>query len=183
MKPPVSHPTVPSRSALPRVALCLAGLLGCSSAPTTPADDASAPADVTGLFTAMTAVTTLGQNCMPVVAADPLSLRGSITLTNTGTVPIGPITLTAGLVTRVLGGDTMATFAVTPVTLAVVAPGQSGTVAFAKTAGSLTGDAGVAGCEIVPCDSPVRIALRLTGPHLPEGARAFSEPMTMPCTH
>jgi len=170
------------RSVLPGVALCLAGLLGCSSASTTP-DDASAPADVTASFSAMTAVTTLGQNCMPVVASDPLSLRGSITLTNTGTVPIGPITLSAGLVIRVLGGETMATFAVTPVTLAAVAPGQSGTVDFTKTAGSLAGDAGVSGCEIVPCDSPVRIALRLTGPHLPDGARAFSEPMPMPCTH
>ncbi|MBK6535861.1 MAG: hypothetical protein IPF99_41920 [Deltaproteobacteria bacterium] len=177
---------MPYRSVLPGVALCLAGLLGCSSASTTSADaatDASVPADVTASFTAMTSVSTLGQNCMPVVAADPLSLRGSITLTNTGTVPIGPVTLSAGLVIRVLGGETMATFAVTPVTLAAVAPGQSGTVAFAKTAGSLTGDAGVAGCEIVPCDSPIRIALRLTGPHLPEGARSFSEPMTMPCTH
>ena len=46
----------------------------------------------------MTSVTTLGQDCMPVVAADPLSLRGSITLTNTGTVPIGPVTLSAGQV-------------------------------------------------------------------------------------
>lgn len=174
---------MPYRSVHPGVALCLAGLLGCSSASTTPAADASAPADGTASFTAMTAVTTLGQNCMPVVAADPLSLRGSITLANTGAVPIGPVTLSEGLVIRVLGGETMATFAVTPVTLAAVAPGQSGTVAFAKTPGSLTGDAGVAGCEIVPCDSPVRIVLRLTGPHLPEGARAFSEPMTMPCTH
>jgi hypothetical protein len=166
------------RPVLPGVAIGLAGLLGCSTAATPPAD-----ADVTAAFTAMTAVSTIGQNCMPVVAADPLSLSGSITLTNTGTVPIGPITLSTGFVTRLLGGDTLATFAVTPVTLAAVPPGQSATVAFTKTAGSLTGDAGVSGCEIVPCDSPVRIVLRLTGPHLPDGARSSSEPMTMPCAH
>jgi hypothetical protein len=71
------------RPVLPGVAIGLAGLLGCSTAATPPAD-----ADVTAAFTAMTAVSTIGQNCMPVVAADPLSLSGSITLTNTGTVPI-----------------------------------------------------------------------------------------------
>ena len=130
----------------------------------------------------MTAVTAINQNCMPTVAADPLSLGGSLMVTNTGPIPIGPITLSSGLITLLLGGDTLATFAVTPVTLPVVPPGQSGTIAFTKTAGSLAGDAGLSGCATVPCGTPVRIMLRLAGTNLPDGARSASEPMTIPCT-
>ena len=130
-----------SRPAIPYVlGLTLGSLVGCSTDASSPSDAAvDAP---TATFTAMTAVTTLAQNCMPAVPPDPLTLGGTITLTNTGAVPIGPITLSAGAVTRLLGGDTLATFAVTPVTLLVVAPGRSGTVAFTKTAGSLAGDGG-----------------------------------------
>ena len=136
-------------------------------------------------FSAMTTLTTINQNCMPVVAADPLTVAGTIALNNTGSLPIGPITLTAGLVVRLLGGDTMATFGVTSVTLPVVAPHTTGTVAFTKAAGTLAGagDAGVTGCQIVPCGSPIRIVLPLAGPNVPDGARAASEPMTLPCTN
>ncbi len=146
------------------------------------ATDAAADAPVVA-FSAMTTILSINQNCMPAVPRDPLSISGSIALTNTGTVPIGPITLNAGLVVRLLGGDTIATFGVTPVTLAAVAPRQTGTVTFTKAADSLANDAGTAGCEIVPCGTPVRISLPLVGTNVPEGARAASEPMTIPCTH
>lgn len=186
----------------------IACLFGCSTSSSTPdatapdvaADTASdnAPADVATdtqdaaadaqdaavvAFSAMTTVTSINQNCMPAVPRDPLAIMGSIALTNTGTVPIGPITLTTGLVVRLLGGDTIATFGVTPATLAAVAPRQTGAVTFVKASDTLANDAGTAGCEIVPCGTPVRISLPLSGTNVPEGTRAASEPMTIPCTH
>ncbi|MFO0648813.1 MAG: hypothetical protein U0326_21410 [Polyangiales bacterium] len=144
---------------------------------------ADAPDAPVVTFSAMTTITAINQNCMPAVPRDPLSIMGSIALTNTGTVPIGPITLTTGLVVRLLGGDTLATFGVTPATLAAVAPRQTGTVTFTKAADTLGNDAGTAGCEIVPCGTPVRISIPLSGTNVPDGTRAASEPMTIPCTH
>lgn len=196
-----------ARRATPSL-LLVACLFGCSTSSSTP--DATAPdvaadtandntpadiatdmqdaaADVQDAavvsFTAMTTITAINQNCMPAVPRDPLSIMGSIALTNTGTEPIGPITLTTGLVVRLLGGDTLATFGVTPATLAAVAPRQTGTVTFTKAADTLANDAGTTGCEIVPCGTPVRISIPLSGTNVPDGTRAASEPMTIPCTH
>ncbi len=177
-------------------------LQGCSDPAPTPADssvndvasdiaDASsdtadatdAAADASASFVSMTTLTTLTQNCMPAVQPDPMFIRGTIAVTNTGTIPIGPISITRGVITRLLGGDVMANFAVTPVTIPVIEPGRSANAAFEKTSGSLAGDAGVMGCNIVPCDSPIRVQLILTGTNIPDGTRAASEPGTLPCTH
>lgn len=147
------------------------------------ADVTDAAADASASFVSMTTLTTLTQNCMPAVPADPMSIRGTIAVTNTGTIPIGPITITQGLITRLLGGDVMANFAVTPVTIPAIEPGRSATAMFEKTNGSLANDAGTMGCNIVPCDSPIRVQLILTGTNIPEGTRAASEPGTLPCTH
>lgn len=177
-------------------ALSLAGLIGCDDAATTDAaadvpsvdvapfdvarEDVATDAGVVA-FSAMTTVTAINQNCMPAVPRDPLTLSGTVALTNSGSVPIGPITLSTGLVVRLLGGDTLATFGVTPVTLAAVTPRQTGSVTFVKTSDSLANDAGTQGCQIVPCGTPVRIVMPLAGTNVPDGARAASEPMTIPC--
>lgn len=170
-------------------ALLTAGLMGCAD-PAPVAADASA--DVTPdasadgaavSFVAMTTLTTLNQNCMPAVPRDPLTVMGTVSITNTGTVPLGPITIDRGLVVQLLGGATLATFGVTPVTIAAIAPRATGTATFTKATDTLAGDAGVAGCQIVPCGSPIRVALELRGTNLPDSARAASEPGTLPCTH
>lgn len=175
--------------AAPCLALAAALSLGCGTAtPSTPdaaiADagtDAPLPPDAGVSFLSMTMVTTLSQDCMPIVADDPLAIAGSLVVTNTGAVPIGPIHVTDGLVLRLLGGDTIATFAVAPFDLPAIAPGATVMAPFTKTAGSLSGGAGLTGCDVVACGTPVRIALALSGADLPVGARAASEPLTVPC--
>ena len=197
------------RASLP-FALLAASLFGCSDptpAPTdvppadaasdTPADNTSA--DVTAdaptdagadasdaavvSFVAMTTLTTINQNCMPVVARDPLTIMGSVAVTNTGTAPIGPITINRGLIVALLGGQPLAGFNITPVTIDAIAPRATGTTTFTKAADSLGNDAGTTGCEIVPCGSPIRVSVELSGANIPAGSRAASEPGTLPCTH
>lgn len=181
-------------------ALALASLLvvgcGASSAPVDAASldagsedaggadagsDAARPGDSGISFTSMTLVTTLTEDCMPVVAPDPLPIDGMLRVTNTGSAPIGPLHVEAGLVVQLLGGETLATFAIAPIDLPAIAPGATGSAAFTKTAGSLAGGAGLSGCDVVACGAAVRIALLLTGPGIPDGARASSEPLTVGC--
>ncbi|MFO0682726.1 MAG: hypothetical protein U0234_11770 [Sandaracinus sp.] len=176
------------------IALALgAAALGCGSA-TVPPDasggdaasvdvgaDTAAPSDSGVSFTAMTLVSSLSENCMPAVPPDPLPITGTVQITNTGSTSLGPIHVESGLVVQLLGGDTLATFDVEPIDLPAIAPGASASMVFTKTDGSLAGGAGLSGCDIVACGSAVRIALILTGPGVPEGARASSEPLTVGC--
>lgn len=154
-----------------------------ADAPSLDAADATAVDAPAVSFTAMTAITTISQNCMPAVPPDPLTLSGSVTINNTGTVPIGPIPLATGQLIRLLGGETLATFALTPVTIPMIAPGRSETVTFTKSAGTLAGvgDAGARGCDIVMCNTPIRVVIPLAGGGVPMGSRAASEPATLPC--
>lgn len=139
--------------------------------------------DAPASFLAMTTLTMLNQNCMPSIPRDPLTITGMVSITNTGATPIGPLTIDSGLVMRLLGGDTLATFRVGTVTIPEIPPGGNGSAMFAKTADSLMNDAGASGCDIVMCDTPARIVLDLSGPNIPPGSRASSEPLSVPCSH
>ncbi len=143
--------------------------------------DAPAPNDASVSFTAMTLVTTLSEDCMPAVPPDPLPITGTLRVTNDAGSPLGPLHVESGLLVQLLGGQTLATFDVDPIDLPAIAPGATQSVAFSKVAGSLAGGAGLSGCDIVPCGTPVRVALVLTGPGVPDGARAWSEPLTVGC--
>ena len=165
--------------------LASALVMGCGTAPAavdaSTATDAATPSDTGASFVAMTLVSSLNENCMPAVPPDPLPIAGMIQVTNTGAVPLGPIHVDRGLVVQLLGGETVASFDVAPIDLPVLAPGQTSALAFSKTDGSLHGAAGASGCDIVACGSAVRIALLLSGPGVPDGARASSEPLTVSC--
>jgi hypothetical protein len=157
-------------------------LVGCaspSSAPDAASTDGGRDAGVS--FRSMTTVGALARDCMPVGGADPLALAGSVVVTNTGVVPIDSIHVDNGLVVRLLGGDTLATFAIAPIDLPALAPGETRTAPFTEIAGTLVGASGLTGCDIVPCGTPVRIELVLSGADLPGGARAASEPETIAC--
>jgi len=118
---------------------------------------------------------------MPIVAADPLSIAGTIVVTNTSTAPLGATHVSEGRVVRLLGGDTIATFAVAPLELPTIAPGATVMAPFAKIAATPSGGAGLTGCDIVACNTAVRIELALTGAGVPDGAHAASEPLTISC--
>ncbi len=160
-------------------ALALVGCTDTSSAIDAASIDGGSDAGVS--FRSMTMVSTLTRDCMPVGGADPLALAGSVVVTNTGAVPIGAIHVGQGLVVRLLGGDTLATFSIDPIDLPALAPGQTRTASFTELAGTLVGPSGLTGCDIVPCGTPVRIELVLSGADLPDGARAASEPETIAC--
>ncbi len=127
-------------------------------------------------ISALVHVTALTQNCMPAVAPDPLSISGSIDVTNIGTVPLGPISASNGTVLSETTGAELARFTLTTAgDIAVVGAGASGTTNFTKDSDSLDP---ANGCTPVPCGTFVRVAIPITGPNVPSGTRAFS-PITM----
>lgn len=121
-------------------------------------------------------VDTLFQNCMPIVPSDPVTVQGSVKVTNNGTSPVGPLTFANG---RFLDGKlaSLASFAV-DTTTQVLAPGAKATVLFEKTASSLTP---ANGCQTLACNSEVTVELSFAGPGVPAGAHARSKPETVSC--
>jgi hypothetical protein len=128
-------------------------------------------------LTAMVTVGSIGQNCMPIVAPDPLSVSGSVDVSNTGTATIGPITSTSGAILSESGME-IATFAIDPISIAAIGPGATGSATFTKTSGTLMP---ANGCETVPCNATVRVAIDLSGPNIPSGARAISAISRVEC--
>jgi len=169
------------------------GIGGCSSTTATDAGDAgaidgsdAAPADASDQaqpdasvsFTAMVAFTQLSQNCMPIVAPDPLTFTADILVTNTGGVPLGPIDASAGRIIHE-NGAALATFTFAAVQIPVIQPGATGRISFTKAAGSLLP---ANGCNTVACSTPLRAMIPITGPNVPAGSEARSAIAVLPCT-
>jgi hypothetical protein len=137
---------------------------------TPPAD---APAGVTLGLTA-----SLFEDCMPIVADDPVSINGELVVTNGGSTAIGPLTATLGSV-KTPAGATLATFRITSLSIPAIDPGKSGNAAFSKEKGSMFP---ATGCDTVKCGADVQIELTLNGPGLPPaGVRALSPTIKASC--
>lgn len=140
--------------------------------------DATADATPTVSFIAMVHITQLSQNCMPIIASDPMTLTGSIDLQNTGGVALGPITANSGSIVADTGTE-LAHFTIAPITIGTVAGGATGTSMFAKDASSLMP---ANGCNTVACSSPVRVVVPISGPNVPAGSRAISAITIVSCS-
>ena len=164
--------------------------LGCHAgrgeeADMTPPDGGGGGADLRGADLALVApfafldIDTLYQNCkaMP-PAADPLLLKGRLTVRNEGGLQLGPITISGGALFD-KSESQVATFQLSEKTLPAIGPNGSidGKVVD-KLANSLTPQTG---CQAVPCGEPVRVELQLAGANLPPGSKAKSASYVVVC--
>jgi hypothetical protein len=137
-------------------------------------EDTSLPGDAGMVsFTSTVRPEQLVQGCMPAVPSDPLVFQGALVVVNTGTVPVGPITVGAGSIVSVSGME-LARFALEPATLPVLAPGAMHEVALTKQPDSLQP---AEGCIESACTEMVRVRVALEGPGVPAGGSA-SSPLT-----
>jgi hypothetical protein len=129
-----------------------------------------------GTLQATLSFTLLNQDCMPVVAPDPVQVSGTITLANNGATPVGPISGSTGAFLSA-GGVQLASFQITPVNLGSIAPGGTVSSAFDKVVNSLMP---AAGCNTIACSSMVRTIIFYDGPGVPPGS--FADGGLMPFT-
>jgi hypothetical protein len=130
----------------------------------------------TGMFVATVKLDKLFENCMPIVAADPLQVSGTLEVMNTGAVAIGPLTAMEGILTTD-GLVELGHFALGAVTIPAVPPGQSQGVTINKVSGSLMG-----GQVCGPgCGMLVRIRVPISGDNVPAGAIASSPLQPLSC--
>jgi hypothetical protein len=125
-----------------------------------------------GMFMATVRLDKLFENCMPIVAPDPLQVMGTLEITNTGAVPIGPVTATQGILTTESLME-LGRFGLGPTQLASVAPGATGSVPIVKTSGTLMP---ANGCGM-SCGMLVRVRIPIAGPNVPDGS-VVSSPLT-----
>ena len=138
--------------------------------------DVSAKPDASTLATTITGLR-LYEDCMPLVAPDPVNIQGDLHIENATGATMGPITITSG---EILDGSTViATFAVEKANLGTLAPGSASSTGFVKSANSLSSKKG---CQTVACSKMFRVALVLSGQGIPAGTRAVSAPSEMACT-
>jgi hypothetical protein len=149
-----------------------------------PASDSSAPADSrdppgdapTGITVTLRGK--IFEDCMPIVADDPVSIDGEVVVANGGSTPIGPLTATLGSVKTPLG-STLATYRIKGLSIGALAAGESGGTTFHKEKGSMFP---AAGCDAVKCGAGVQLELTLYGAGLPPaGIRALSPVIEASC--
>jgi len=140
-------------------------------------DSADGTSDTTDGATSATegslAIKTLFQDCMPIVAKDPLHMQATATIKNVGTGKVGPITITDGAILD-SSGKSIATFKVTSSTIAEIAGGASGSGAVEKNPDTLDP---ATGCSSVPCGSDVFVEVTYVGVGIVPGSKARS-PLT-----
>jgi hypothetical protein len=122
-----------------------------------------------GMVTASLSNVLITENCMPIVPPDPVNITASIKITNTGNVPIGPVSVAGGDVLQNL--NPIASFAAQPVQTPVLMPGQSQTLQVTKVANSVMP---AKACATLPCNGGVNLAVPYAGPGIPNGNRAVS---------
>ncbi len=130
-----------------------------------------------GDFVATVTVDVFGQNCMPAVPPDPVTLQGRLKIENTGKTPIGPVTITSAAFLDPTTKQVVGTFAATASTPAV-APGATSDVVFTKTADSLNPGNG---CATVKCNNAYLVRLELSGAGIGSGATATSAEANVGC--
>jgi hypothetical protein len=135
-------------------------------------------APINGVITTQITITDLLENCQPVVQADPIELKGSITITNGTASSIGPITFPGGAFLLPQTQTVLATFKLKPVTMSALGSGVSETVAIEKQQNS--SDPSNA-CNTLPCGSEVIVEVTASGPGVPANARIRTDPIKVGC--
>jgi hypothetical protein len=130
-------------------------------------DDLTAPPN--GTVTASLSTVMIFENCMPIVAQDPVSITATLTITNTGNVPVGPVAVDSGEVTQ--NQNVLISFKVQPMQTGVIAPGQNAMLQVSKIANSAMP---AKACATVPCNGGVNLVVPYSGPGVPNGNRAVS---------
>jgi hypothetical protein len=153
----------------------------------TPANDAARDGDATVSDAGSDAVAsaldvelrvdTLFQNCMPIVAKDPITFQGTLTITNKSAVPLGPLTFATGKFLGAQAGAPLATFDV-DATSGTIAPSEKRSIVVEKVAGSLSP---ANGCQTVACNSEVTVELAYGGAGAPAGAVVRAKAQAMSC--
>jgi hypothetical protein len=128
-----------------------------------------------GLLDVRIEVTELFEDCMPIAAADPVQMRGRITVKNNTGAAAGPIAMADGAFLTA-NQTPVATFKVTPVQIAVLAPAATGTVDIEKIQPSMVP---ADGCSTLQCGTKFVVEVTLTGPGVNYGARTV--PINIGC--
>lgn len=145
------------------------------AAPDAPAMDA-APPDA-GAVVASVKITNLFMNCMPVVPKDPISVTGSVDVTNSTPGTIGPVAGSRGEI-RSAAGALLTTFDLTAaLSIGPLTAGQTASANFTKRP---TSAVPAAQCATLTCNSDVTVSVPLTGPGLP-ATTARSGPVRVTC--
>ena len=119
----------------------------------------------------------LWADCMPAVPPDPVSLTGHAEFLNSGGATLGPIQLGQARLVD-LAGNQLGTFEVKPIAPLTLKPGEGGSPAVEKVAGSFK-PAGA--CQY--CGKPARVELGYSGAGIPAGARMVSSQVALSCAY
>lgn len=137
----------------------------------------AAPGDIVATLT----LTTLVQNCMPVVAPDPTRVEATLRLTNQGSTPVGPVTVSGGRILVAASQVLRASFTATGTSGAAIAPGQTVEIAVVKDASSLEPKTG---CSVLACNQEeYAVEVDYGGPAVAAGAKAQAAARAMSCVH
>lgn len=137
-------------------------------------DDAGPDAPPAGEVEIELAADALTQSCMPVVAADPVTMQGTITIRNQSNTVLPPLKFSKGAFLG-LGGQVIATFA-TETTTPAVPPGETRSFLVEKASKSMS-PAG--GCSTVACGRDVIVELSYTGGRV---GNVRATPIEMTCS-
>jgi hypothetical protein len=141
------------------------------------ADGPASPDGSTGELEIAVDVATLFEDCMPIVAPDPVTVQGTLSIKNKGASPAGPLVFAEAAVYDATGATRVATFKVDTTTQPIPAGGKVDTV-FEKQVDTL---APKGGCATVACNADYVVELAFSGPGAPPGARARAKPKKMTC--
>jgi hypothetical protein len=131
-----------------------------------------------GVITTQITITDLFENCQPIVAADPITMKGSITIGNGTSTSIGPISFPGGTFLNPQGHAVIAGFKLQPVTMGAVGSGQSLTVDIEKQQNSAEPSNA---CATLPCGGQVIVEVNASGPGIPANARITTNPIKVGC--
>jgi hypothetical protein len=134
--------------------------------------------DASGIITRQITITDFFQNCMPVVAADPIILKGTISIANGTSADIGPISFTSGSFLHPATLAVIASFKLKPVTMNVVQPGGNDTVGIEKQQNSASP---ANFCQTLTCGSEVVVEVIASGPGIPANDAIRTNPLKLTC--
>jgi hypothetical protein len=123
-------------------------------------------------------ISDLFENCMPVIAADPITVKGTVTIQNGTNSAIGPVSFLEGTFLDPKTNAPIATFKLKPVTMQAVPPGGSQTVNIEKQSNSASPSNG---CSTLTCSSQVIVQVDASGTGVPTNAHIQTNPITVGC--
>ncbi len=148
------------------------------AAPDAPVIVDAAPVDA-GAVGSTLRISTLSENCMPIVAKDPIRLVGTVDVANNTPATVGPITATTGEI-RDLAGNLRTSFdLLAPLSTGTILSGQSVSRAIEKRPASAVP---ALQCATLACNTEVVVSLRLSGPGVAAGTVVKSAPVRVSCT-